>query len=107
MVWVCSTPRSRWAAPFLAVVTAVVTANSSAGSSPQALVLDSYRPGLIVVTGIAVAGLLITLPGLRTLATEADRRGRTVRGGNHSMGNESVRKDSGREGSEGRVAIGD
>ncbi|MER7680275.1 MFS transporter [Streptomyces sp. NPDC096934] len=50
---------------FLAVVTAVVTANSSEGSSPQA-VLDSYRPGLLVVTGIALAGLLITLPGLRT-----------------------------------------
>ncbi|MFG2475082.1 MFS transporter [Streptomyces fagopyri] len=50
---------------FLAVVTAVVTANSSGGSSPQA-VLDSYRSGLLVVTGIALAGLLITLPGLRT-----------------------------------------
>lgn len=50
---------------FLAVVTAAVTANSSEGSSPQA-VLDSYRPGLMVVTGIALAGLLITLPGLRT-----------------------------------------
>lgn len=54
---------------FLAVVTAVVTANSSEGSSPQA-VLDSYRPGLIVVTGIALAGLLITLPGLRTRRTQ-------------------------------------
>ncbi|MGW3633367.1 MFS transporter [Streptomyces sp. NPDC005122] len=50
---------------FLAIVTAVVTANSSEGSSPQA-VLDSYRAGLLVVTGIALAGLLITLPGLRT-----------------------------------------
>ncbi|MFJ8005382.1 MFS transporter [Streptomyces fagopyri] len=50
---------------FLAVVTAVVTANSSGDSSPQA-VLDSYRSGLLVVTGIALAGLLITLPGLRT-----------------------------------------
>jgi hypothetical protein len=29
-------------------------------------VLDSYRPGFLVVTGVAVAGLLITLTGLRT-----------------------------------------
>ncbi|MFI6335009.1 MFS transporter [Streptomyces sp. NPDC050535] len=50
---------------FLAVVTAVVAANSSGGSSPQA-VLDSYRPGLMVVTAIAFVGLLISLPGLRT-----------------------------------------
>ncbi|QEV16782.1 MFS transporter [Streptomyces alboniger] len=51
---------------FLAIVTAVVTASSHADdSSPQA-VLDSFRPGLIVVTVIAVAGLLITLTGLRT-----------------------------------------
>ncbi|MFD6304072.1 MFS transporter, partial [Streptomyces sp. NPDC060223] len=53
---------------FLAVVTAVVAANSSGDSSPQA-VLDSYRPGLLVVTVIAFAGLLITLPGLRTRRT--------------------------------------
>ncbi|MFC9504035.1 MFS transporter [Streptomyces sp. NPDC057002] len=52
---------------FLAVVTAVVTANSPAkgAATPQA-VLDSYRPGLMVVTLIALAGLLITLTGLRT-----------------------------------------
>ncbi|MFD7437934.1 MFS transporter [Streptomyces sp. NPDC059861] len=49
---------------FLAVVTAVVTAGAPADPTPQA-VLDSYRPGLIVVTGIAVAGLLIALSGLR------------------------------------------
>ncbi|MGV9880142.1 MFS transporter [Streptomyces sp. NPDC003006] len=54
---------------FLAIVTAVVTASSHAGdSSPQA-VLDSFRPGLIVVTVIAVAGLLITLTGVRTRRT--------------------------------------
>lgn len=53
---------------FLAVVTAVVAANSSGDSSPQA-VLDSYRPGLMVVTAIAFVGLLITLPGLRTRRT--------------------------------------
>ncbi|GAA3149884.1 MFS transporter [Streptomyces rectiviolaceus] len=54
---------------FLAVVTAVITAAShGADASPQA-VLDSYRPGLIVVTAIAVAGLLITLTGIRTRRT--------------------------------------
>ncbi|MEU5580786.1 MFS transporter [Streptomyces huasconensis] len=55
---------------FLAIVTAVVTASSRSGdSSPQA-VLDSFRPGLIVVTVIAFAGLLITLTGLRTRRTK-------------------------------------
>ncbi|WP_399922082.1 MFS transporter [Streptomyces kanamyceticus] len=55
---------------FLAVVTAVVTASSRAGdSSPQA-VLDSFRPGLIVVTVIAVAGLAISATGLRTRRTK-------------------------------------
>ncbi|MEU9166433.1 MFS transporter [Streptomyces sp. NPDC048420] len=50
---------------FLAVVTAVLTANAPAeGASPQA-VLDSYLPALTVVTGIAVVGLLISLTGLR------------------------------------------
>lgn len=50
---------------FLAVVTAVATAGTPDNPSPQA-VLDAYRPGLIVVTGIALAGLLVSLPGLRT-----------------------------------------
>ncbi|MEV6396764.1 MFS transporter [Streptomyces sp. NPDC051907] len=50
---------------FLAVVTAVITAGGAEGGSPQE-VLDSYRPGLVVVTAIAAAGLLITLTGLRT-----------------------------------------
>ncbi|MET7453034.1 MFS transporter [Streptomyces sp. NPDC005574] len=49
---------------FLAVVTAVVTAGTPEDAGPLA-VLDSYRPGLVVVTGIAVAGLLISLTGLR------------------------------------------
>jgi sugar phosphate permease len=49
---------------FLAIVTAVVTANSAENTSPQA-VLDSYRPGLVVVTVIALVGLLITATGLR------------------------------------------
>ncbi|WP_086741133.1 MFS transporter [Streptomyces glaucescens] len=55
---------------FLAVVTAVVTAHTPEDAGPQA-VLDSYRPGLIVVTGIAVAGLLIALTGLRTRPSQA------------------------------------
>ncbi|MET8826956.1 MFS transporter [Streptomyces sp. NPDC004610] len=53
---------------FLAVVTAVVTAgapDNPENATPQAI-LDSYRPGLYVVTGIALAGLLLSLPGLRT-----------------------------------------
>ncbi|WP_372350689.1 MFS transporter [Streptomyces sp. KL116D] len=54
---------------FLAVVTAVVTAGAPADASPQA-VLDSFRPGLVVVTAVALAGLLITLTGLRTPRTQ-------------------------------------
>ncbi|NEB77854.1 MFS transporter [Streptomyces sp. SID14478] len=50
---------------FLAIVTAVITANAPEGSSPQA-VLDSFRPGLVVITAVALAGLLVTLTGLRT-----------------------------------------
>ncbi|WP_338693632.1 MFS transporter [Streptomyces sp. Q6] len=49
---------------FLAVVTAVVTANAPEGSSPQA-VLDSFRPGLVVITAVALVGLLVTLTGVR------------------------------------------
>ncbi|MFC8585827.1 hypothetical protein ACFUGD_14935 [Streptomyces sp. NPDC057217] len=50
----------------LAVTTAVITADGGHGgnASPQA-VLDGFRPGLAVVAVIALAGLLITLPGLR------------------------------------------
>jgi MFS family permease len=49
---------------FLAVVTAVVTAAAPAHATPQA-VLDSYRPGFTVVTGVALVGLLISLTGVR------------------------------------------
>ncbi|QTD96797.1 MFS transporter [Streptomyces cyanogenus] len=49
---------------FLAVVTAVVTAHAPEHPTAQA-VLDSYRPGLVVVTVIALAGLLLSLTGLR------------------------------------------
>ncbi|MFC7217674.1 MFS transporter [Streptomyces polyrhachis] len=60
-------------AVFLAVVTAVVTAGGAeAGASPQA-VLDSYRPGLYVVTGIAALGLLVTGLGLRSGRRSAGR----------------------------------
>ncbi|MFE5400251.1 MFS transporter [Streptomyces sp. NPDC056580] len=51
-------------AVFLAVVTAVVTAAAPDAPTARA-VLDSYRPGFVVVTGIALAGLLMTLTGLR------------------------------------------
>lgn len=50
---------------FLAVVTAVVTSGADAHPATKQAVLDSYRPGLWVVTGIALAGLLLTLSGLR------------------------------------------
>jgi MFS family permease len=53
---------------FLAVVTAVVTANAPGTATPQA-VLDSYRPGFVVTAGIAAVGLLITLTGLRPRRT--------------------------------------
>ncbi|QJS13372.1 MFS transporter [Streptomyces argyrophyllae] len=57
---------------FLAVVTAVVTAHAPAKATPQA-VLDSYRPGLVVVAAMAVMGLLLSLTGMRRT-----RRGRSV-----------------------------
>lgn len=46
----------------LAVTTAVITAGSGGGESPQAQ-LDGYRPALLLVTGIAALGLLVTLVG--------------------------------------------
>jgi len=46
----------------LAVTTAVITAGSGGGTSPQAQ-LDGYRPALLLVTGVALAGLLVTLAG--------------------------------------------
>ncbi|GAA3548439.1 MFS transporter [Streptomyces osmaniensis] len=77
---------------FLAVVTAVLTANApKEPASPQA-VLDSYLPALVVITGIAVVGLLIALTGLRT------RRGqRTV----------VVAKSTAKEAEAERVAVHD
>ncbi|MFM9372009.1 MFS transporter [Streptomyces sp. Da 82-17] len=59
---------------FLAVITAVVTASDTAHASPQQ-VLDSFRPGLVVVAAIAFAGFLITLPGLRRGASRTGSAG--------------------------------
>ncbi|MCL2734760.1 MAG: MFS transporter [Actinomycetia bacterium] len=50
---------------FLAVVTAVVTSSAGAHAATKQAVLDSYRPGLWVVTGIGLFGLLLTVSGLR------------------------------------------
>ncbi|MCM2429776.1 MFS transporter [Streptomyces sp. RKAG337] len=50
---------------FLAIVTAVVTSSGTGSPSTPQAVLDTYRPGLVVVTLIGVAGLLITVTGLR------------------------------------------
>jgi len=47
----------------LAVVTAVVTSQAGAGGSPSD-VLDAFRPGLAVATGVAGLGLLLALSGL-------------------------------------------
>jgi predicted MFS family arabinose efflux permease len=47
----------------LAVVTAVVTSHTGTGSSPQA-VLDGFRPGIAVATGIGLLGLLVSLSGV-------------------------------------------
>ncbi|MEV6110877.1 MFS transporter [Streptomyces sp. NPDC051940] len=62
-------------AVFLAIVTAVVTAGGTeAGRTPQE-VLDSYKPGLVTVTGIAALGLVVTALGLRAARR---RPGRSV-----------------------------
>ncbi|MFI1016920.1 MFS transporter [Streptomyces sp. NPDC020965] len=53
-------------AVFLAIVTAVVAAGGGHGGGTPQEVLDSYRPGLVAVTVIGAAGLLVALTGLRT-----------------------------------------
>ena len=60
----------------LAIVTAVVNANTGGGGTPQA-VLDGFHPGLIVPLGAAVFGIFAVGSGLlfRTapaLAQEAE-----------------------------------
>jgi EmrB/QacA subfamily drug resistance transporter len=47
----------------LAVVSAIITARAG-GSTDTGVILDAYRTALIVVTGIAIAGLAIALSGL-------------------------------------------
>jgi hypothetical protein len=44
----------------LAIVTAVITAGSTGNADPSSL-LDDFRPGLAVVTGLAVLGLASVL----------------------------------------------
>jgi MFS family permease len=51
------------AALVLAVVTAVVTGHSGSGSDAASL-LAAYRDGLVVVSGVAAAGLVMALTGL-------------------------------------------
>ncbi|HEX6695417.1 MAG TPA: MFS transporter [Solirubrobacteraceae bacterium] len=47
----------------LAVVSAIISAQAG-GSTDTGVILDAYRTALIVVTGIAIAGLAIALSGL-------------------------------------------
>jgi MFS family permease len=47
----------------LAVVSAIITSQAG-GSTDTGVILDAYRTALIVVTGIAIAGLAIALSGL-------------------------------------------
>ncbi|WP_078661233.1 MFS transporter [Streptomyces sp. NRRL B-24484] len=46
----------------LAVATAVITAGSGGGQSPQAQ-LDGYRPALLLVTAVSLGALVVTLVG--------------------------------------------
>jgi len=47
----------------LAVVSAIITARAG-GSTDTGVILDAYRTALVVVTGVAIAGLAIALSGL-------------------------------------------
>jgi EmrB/QacA subfamily drug resistance transporter len=47
----------------LAIVTAVVTSQGGANGSPSQ-VLDAFRPGLAVATGVAALGLVVALSGV-------------------------------------------
>ena len=47
----------------LAVVSAIITSQAGSSTDPG-VILDAYRTALIVVTGVAVAGLAIALSGL-------------------------------------------
>ncbi len=47
----------------LAVVSAIITGQAG-GSTDSGVILDAYRTALVVVTGVAIAGLAIALSGL-------------------------------------------
>jgi MFS family permease len=47
----------------LAVVSAIITGQAG-GSTDPGVVLDAYRTALVVVTGVAIAGLVVALSGL-------------------------------------------
>jgi nitrate/nitrite transporter NarK len=47
----------------LAVVTAVIDSRARGIASPTGM-MSAYRPGLFVIAGVAVLGLLVSLPGL-------------------------------------------
>ena len=49
----------------LAVVTAVVDANGGGGHTTPAATLAAYRPALLLITGVAAAGALVAIAGLR------------------------------------------
>ena len=59
----------------LAIVTAVVNANTGAGGTPQAI-LDGFHPGLIVPLGAAVFGIVAVGSGLllRTAPATVEER---------------------------------
>lgn len=49
----------------LAIVTAVIDAGGANSAASPAATLSAYRPALYFITGVAVLGLLVALPGLR------------------------------------------
>jgi predicted MFS family arabinose efflux permease len=59
----------------LAVVTAVVDAGGASRITSTAAVLAAYRPALFVITGIAAAGAVVALSGLRRTRSTAELEG--------------------------------
>jgi MFS family permease len=59
----------------LAVVTAVVDAGGASRITSPAAVLAAYRPALFVITGIAAAGAVVALSGLRRTRSTAELEG--------------------------------
>ena len=64
----------------LAVVTAVIDASGAGRVLSPAATLAAYRPALILITGVAAAGTLVALSGLRRRDSRPRRR-RTARAG--------------------------